>query len=64
MPRRLRVELPVCPEKSCRHVGKVQTAQGLKGYCTGSAVKGTAHKKRRMVPVVFSASVSKVEEEG
>lgn len=61
MPRRLRVELPVCPEESCQQIGKLPTTQSLKGYCTGSAVNGTAHKKRRMVPVLFTGSAPEVE---
>ena len=52
MPR-LEVELLVCPDASCQQVGKRPYDGGLKGYCVGSAEKGTAHKKRRMVPVVF-----------
>lgn len=60
MPR-IEVELPVCPEPSCHQVGKVPTAQGLKGYCVGSVSAGTGHKKRRMVPVVFTAPAPKAE---
>lgn len=55
MPRRLQVELPVCPE--CGQVGKLPFADGLKGFCVGAAEKGTAHKKQRMVPVVFKDAV-------
>lgn len=52
---RLEVELPVCPEASCGHVGKLPHREGLKGYCVGSPENGTAHRKRRMVPVTFTA---------
>ena len=52
-----RVELPVCPDPHCRHVGKIPYGAGLKEFCVGSASKGTAHKKRRMVSVVFQGSV-------
>lgn len=52
MPR-LSVELLVCPDPSCRHIGKLPHQHGLKGYCVGSAQHGTAHVKARMVPVTF-----------
>ncbi len=54
---RLRIEHPVCP--ACHHVGKIPYGAGLKGFCVGSATKGTAHKKRRMVPVEFTAPAPK-----
>lgn len=59
MSSRLKVQLPVCPEPSCRQVGKQPTTQSLKNYCTGSASKGTSHKKRSMVPVEFTAPAPK-----
>jgi hypothetical protein len=61
MPRRLKVELPVCPEKSCSQVGKVAFESGLSNFCVGSVQKGTAHKKRKMVPVLFTGSAPEVE---
>ena len=56
MTGKLEVELPVCPEPTCNHVGKLPYGAGLKGFCVGSPEKGTAHKKRRMVSVAFSGS--------
>ena len=56
---RLTVELPVCPEKSCRHVSKIPHSTARKDYCVGSVSEGTAHKKRRMVPVEFTAPAPK-----
>lgn len=55
MAKHLLVELPVCPD--CNHVGKIAYGAGLKGFCVGAGSKGTAHKKRRMVPVVFQGSM-------
>jgi hypothetical protein len=59
MPSRLKVELPVCPEPKCRHIGKQPNGEALKNFCIGSILEGTGHKKRRMVPVVFTAPVPK-----
>jgi hypothetical protein len=53
----LEVQLPVCPDSNCRHVGKLPNQASLKGYCTGSVSEGTAHRKRRMVPVTFRGQV-------
>jgi len=58
MPARLKVQLPVCPVPTCMQVGKQPTTQGLKG-CVGSVSEGTGHKKRRMVPVEFTAPAPK-----
>ena len=63
MPR-LEVELLVCPEPSCRHVGKLPHVHGLKGYCIGSLEKRTGHKKARMVLVTFKGQAPKPVETG
>ena len=48
----LEVDLLVCPEPSCRRVGKIPNSpESLKGYCTGPTTGH--HKKRRMVKVAF-----------
>jgi len=56
--KKLRVELLVCPEPGCRHVGKkpLGDAMSIKGYCTGPS--SATHRRRRMEPVRF------VEERG
>jgi len=51
--RKLRVELPVCPEPGCGQVGKLIDGgvMGIKGWCVGRA--GNGHKKRRMETRTF-----------
>lgn len=54
MSRPLEVELLVCPEPGCRHVGKVPikgAASQMKGYCRGAM--NDNHPKRRMELVRF-----------
>lgn len=59
MPRRLRVELPVCPKSDCGRVGKLPVSISRKDWCNG----GTEHPHRtvRMVPVLFTGSAPEVE---
>ncbi len=62
MPRkRLTVDLLVCPEPSCQHVGKLPHQHGLRGFCVGAVSEGTAHKKARMQLVTFSAKAPEGE---
>ena len=61
MPRRLQVELLVCPDPGCRQIGRNPSWQSTKGYCVGAIKDGTAHKKARMVPVVFKEVPAAVE---
>lgn len=51
--RKLRVELPVCPEPGCGQVGKLANpgVMGVKGWCVGAEGKG--HPKRRMETRTF-----------
>jgi len=52
--RPVEVDLLVCPEPACRHVGKIPikgAATQMKGYCRGSM--NDNHPKRRMELVRF-----------
>ncbi len=60
--KRLYITLPVCPEPSCKQVGKVPLAGRVKmrGYCTGEITN--PHKKQRMIETLFVESRAKVKE--
>jgi hypothetical protein len=59
---RLEVGLLVCPEPGCLQVGRNPSWQSTKGFCVGSVKEGTAHRKARMVPVLFKGKAPKVVE--
>lgn len=47
----LRVELLVCPEPFCHHVGKLPPSFGYRGYCTGN--EDNRHPKAKMTSRLF-----------
>jgi hypothetical protein len=62
MPRRLKVELPVCPRPDCSRVGKLPVSISRKDWCNGGIENH--HKAVKMVPVLFTGSAPAEAEAG